>query len=129
MNTPLRSKVIWSTYTALIIVVTLLALFMQGCSTLGYENVDTTRKAIVVANAEVRASNLLLQDLIQRQAINREDATSALNSLQTAKNHLQTALSAIDAASDPALAGTNLQLANVALSIAISLLAPLIEET
>lgn len=107
-----------------------LALFvLQGCATLGYENVDTTRKAIVVATAEVRAANLLLQDLIARRAISSSQATQALASLQQAKDHLQTALSAVDVAGDPATAGTRLQQANAALSVAINLLAPLVEDT
>ena len=98
-----------------------------GCSTLGYENVDTTRKAILVANAEVRASNLLLQDLVQRRAISQSDAATALNSLQTAKNHLETALSAIDAAGDPVTAGSSLDRAKISISVAMTLLAPLVE--
>lgn len=107
-----------------------LAVFvLQGCETLGYENVDTTRKAIVVANAEVRAANLLLQDLIARRVISSAQATETLANLQRAKNHLQTALDAVDLASDPATAGTNLQRANAALSVAISLLAPLVEDS
>ena len=100
---------------------------LSACSSLGYENVDTTRKAIVVANAEVRAANLLLQDLITRRAISATDATRALDSLQTAKDQLQTALNAVDVAGDPATAASNLQRANVALSLAINLLAPLVE--
>ena len=99
---------------------------VTACSTLGYENVDTTRKAIVVANAEIRAANLLLQDLIGRRAIGREPATRALNDLRTAHNHLQTALSAIDAAGDPVLANTSLNRARLSLSIALNLLAPLV---
>ena len=98
-----------------------------SCSTLGYENVDTTRKTILVANAEVRAANLLLQDLVQRRAISQSDAAVALNSLQTAKNHLQTALSAIDAAGDPVTAGNSLNRAKVSISVAMALLAPLVE--
>ena len=105
-----------------------LALFvLQGCASLGYENIDTTRKAIVVATAEVRAANLLLQDLIARRSIGRDDAERALRSLQNAKDLLQTALSAVDVGGDPALAGSNLQRADAALSVAINLLAPLVE--
>ena len=109
-----------------VIAVAALGLF-QACSTLGYENIDTTRKAIVVATAEVRAANLLLQDLIERQAIGRAQADRALSSLQQAKNYLQTALNAVDLTGDPATAGNNLQRATVALSVAINLLAPLVE--
>jgi stage V sporulation protein SpoVS len=98
-----------------------------GCTSMGYTDVDTTRKAILVANAEVRAGNLLLQDLVERQAIGKSDADKALKALQDAKNHLQTALSAVDAAGDPVLAGSNLDRAKVALNIAVTLLAPLVE--
>jgi len=108
----------------------LLALMLSlqtSCSTLGYEDVDTTRKAILVANAEVRAGNLLLQDLVQRRAISQADAEVALNSLQTAKNQLQTALSAIDTAGDPVTAGNSLDRAKVSISVAMVLLAPFVE--
>lgn len=100
---------------------------LSACSTLGYENIDTTRKAIVVATAEVRAANLLLQDLVARRAINRTQADAALRNLQSAKNQLQTALIAVDVGGDPLAAGSNLQRANAALSVAINLLAPLVE--
>lgn len=116
-------------YNGFWVVCLVLAFFVQGCSTLGYENVDTTRKAIVVANAEIAAANALLQDLIGRRAISREHAERAHHSLQAAHNSLQTALDAIDLAGDPATAGDNLQRANMALSIAINLLAPLVEGT
>lgn len=113
------------------IIVLLWSLFLfsslSACSTLGYENADTIRKAIVLATAEVRAANLLLQDLIGRQAISRSQATRALASLQQAKDYLQTGLDAVDLAGDPLTAGSNLRRANVALSVALSLLAPLVE--
>ncbi len=105
-----------------------LALFvLQGCGTLGYTNVDTTRKAIVVATAEVRAANMLLQDLIDTGSISQSDARKALNSLQSAKNRLQAGLNAIDVAGDSAMGENNLHRANVALSVALNLLAPLVE--
>lgn len=113
----------------LIYLLFLLASFIgaAGCTSMGYTDVDTTRKAILVANAEVRAGNLLLQDLVNRQVIGKDDAEKALKSLQDAKNHLQTALSAVDDAGDPVLAGTNLDRANIALSLAVTLLAPMVE--
>ncbi len=101
---------------------------VQSCATMGYENVDTTRKAIVVGVAEVRAANLLLQDLIDRRAISRSDADAALRNLQSAKNQLQTALSAVDVAGDPVTANKGLERAKVTLSVAMALLAPLVEE-
>ncbi len=100
---------------------------LSACSTLGYENVDTSRKAIIVGVAEVRAANLLLQDLIKRNAISDDDAKNVLSQLIIAKDQLQTALSAIDFAGDPATAATNIQRANMAMTIAINLLAPLVE--
>jgi type IV pilus biogenesis protein CpaD/CtpE len=122
-----RAPVVWTTYTLLVVAVIALAL-MQGCATQGYENVDTTRKAIVVANAEVRAANLLLQDLIGRRAISRDQANVALGHLQSAKDTLQSALDTVDVAGDPFTAGNRLQSARVALTAALTLLAPLVEE-
>ncbi len=100
-----------------------------GCTSLGYTDVDTTRKAILVANAEVRAANMLLQDLINRGAIGRTQADSALRSLNSALAQLQTALTAIDAAGDPVLAENNLERAKVSLSVVMAMLAPFVEET
>lgn len=100
---------------------------LQSCASIGYEDIDTTRKAIVVANAEVRAANFLLQDLIKRRAISRKDADRTLSSLQIAKNSLQSALNAVDISGDPVLADNNLERANISISIALSLLAPLVE--
>ncbi|KKK74166.1 hypothetical protein LCGC14_2886490 [marine sediment metagenome] len=100
---------------------------LQSCASLGYEDIDTTRKAIVVANAEVRAANFLLQDLIARRAISKKDAGRALQSLQTAKNNLQSALNAVDVSGDPVLAGSKLERANISISVALRLLAPLVE--
>jgi hypothetical protein len=98
-----------------------------GCSTLGYENVDTTRKAILVANAELAAANSLLRDLIDRRAISSFTAEDAHESLQEAHDYLQTALSAIDQAGDPVTAGNNLERAKTAISFVMALLAPLVE--
>lgn len=110
-------------------IILLLSTFaVQSCSTLGYENVDTTRKAILVATAEVRAANLLLQDLIRRNAISNNDAQNTLSNLRAATGNLQTALSAIDAAGDPALARSNLNRANVAITLALTLLSQFTEE-
>ena len=100
---------------------------LQSCASMGYEDIDTTRKAIVVANAEVRAANFLLQDLIARRAISKKDAGRALQSLQTAKNNLQSALNAVDVSGDPVLAGSKLERANISISVALRLLAPLVE--
>lgn len=95
---------------------------MTACSTLGYENVDTARKAIIVANAEIRAANLLLQDLVVRNVINDEDAQASLQSLRQAHGELQTAQSALTVADDPATANTGLERANRALGVALIIL-------
>lgn len=108
----------------------LILAFLMGvtaCGTFGYEGVDTTRKAIVVAAAETRAANLLLRDLVQRRAIGQEPAERALNSLRQSAELLQTALNTIDATGDPTQAENNLQRANLLISVAINILAPLAE--
>jgi len=101
---------------------------LSSCGSMGYEKVDTSRKAILVVTAEVRAANLLLQDLITRNAISDDDATNALNQLIIAKDSLQTALDAIEIAGDPATAATNIQRANLAISVVLNLLGPLVGE-
>jgi len=109
----------------------ILALFIvniQGCATLGYENVDTTRKAIVVANAELRAANFLLQDLVSRGAITDASATSALKGLRDAHATLQTALDALTLNGDPVAAQNALDRANSSLSLVILLLSNFIGE-
>ncbi len=107
----------------------LLAIGLQGCSTLGYGDVeiDTTRKAVLVAVAEVRGANLLLQDLIQRRAISSSQAQTAKDSLQDAADGLQVALNLVNLSGDPTTANTHLDRAKISISIALSLLAPLVE--
>lgn len=111
----------------------LLAFFVlaliQGCASNGYDgaDIDTTRKGILVANAEVRGANLLLQDLILRRAISQSQAQQAKDALQDAHNGLQRALDAVNVAGDPVAAETWQQRANRSLSVALTLLAPLLE--
>ena len=114
-------------YQALYLMLAVLTL--QGCGTMGYGDVDidTTRKGIVAATAEIRGANLLLQDLIQRQAISRAQAQSAQDALQQAKDGLQVALNAIELGGDPAAADTRLQAVNASLSVALQILGPLVE--
>lgn len=103
----------------------LLALFIvniQGCATAGYENVDTTRKAIVVANAEIRDANLLLQELVKNDSINDRDALKALIFLRDAHAALETAQDALALQGDVRAAESGLQRANVVLNLAIALL-------
>jgi hypothetical protein len=96
---------------------------LHGCETLGYENVDTTRKAILVSTSEVRQANALLQDLITRNVIDNESALNALGKLQDAHKLLQDGLNAIDVLGDPVTAEDNLSRANISISLALSLLA------
>jgi len=100
-----------------------LVLQTQACSTIGYENVDTTRKAILVATAETRAANLLLQNLIVRNVIDDNSAREALNALRDSITSLQLALNAVDISGDPLTAENTLERANQSLNIALILLA------
>ena len=102
---------------------------LTACSSFGYgdADIDTTRKAIVVANAEVRAANLLLQDLIERRVISASNAQTVLNNLRHAHDSLQTALDAVDANGDPVTASELLERANRALGVGLAILAPLTE--
>lgn len=96
---------------------------VQACSTVpGYENVDTARKSILVANAEIRGANLLLQDLARRDVISAEDAQAALQSLREAHGTLQTALSALDVGGDPVTAQSGIERANRAITLALTIL-------
>ena len=96
---------------------------MQACGVFEeYENVDTTRKAILVANAEIRGANLLLQDLIRRDVIPDNEARQALGALRSGHESLQTALTLIDVSGDPIGAESRLEAANTALTIALTLL-------
>lgn len=107
-------------YLPSIIVLVWASFLLQSCSTLGYENVDTLNKAIIVANAELRAANLLLQDMIVKRQVNRAQAENALAFLQDTHNFLQNA----SLSNDPMIAESNLQRATGTLSLVISLLAP-----
>lgn len=112
------------TNTIYILVISLLLTMLsaQSCSTVGYENVDTTRKAIIVANAEVRAANLLLQDLIVRDVISDEDAQVALQELRKAHGYLQAALDAITLSGDPIAAQSGLERATTTITVVLTLL-------
>ena len=99
-------------------------LWITSCTTLGYENVDTIRKAIIVTNSEIQDANLLLQDLIRTGAINREQGETALAYLQDAKDYLQTASDALNLSNSPMIAESNLQHEISTLSLVINLLAP-----
>jgi len=96
---------------------------IQGCSALGYEGVDTSRKAVLVASSEVRQANQLLQDLIRRNVIPDDKARDALERLRQASDGLRIAQREIENNGDPVTVDDNLARANIAISIALSLLA------
>jgi hypothetical protein len=103
---------------------------ISACQTLGYGDVeiDTVRKSIVVSNAELRGANLLLQDLIRNNAISQNQAQSALDKLNDAHQALQDALRAVDVNGDPLTAETGHERATRSLSLALAILAPLLED-
>ena len=113
-------KIYYTTFLSLLLLSLMLA--MQGCATAGYENVDTTRKAILVATAETRAANMLLQDLINRNVIDNASAREALSALRAAMASLQAGLNVIDQNGDPVAAQSTLARANVSINIALVLL-------
>lgn len=102
-------------------------LAVASCQTFKYENVDTVRKGIVVANAEIKAANLLLQDLIKRQVISQDKATDALNALQAALDELKNAHEIIKISGDPFEAQAGVERADAALTLAITLLSAYVE--
>ena len=95
---------------------------LQGCASLGYPDIETTREGIVIATAEVRAANSLLRDLVDRNAISDADARSVLDELREASAHLRLANEAVTLAGDPAAASGNLERARVALRVALTIL-------
>lgn len=116
----------------------LMVFSLTGCGLFGGGNpysevdvdvdVDSTRKAILVANAEVRAANLLLQDVVRSRSISSNDAQKALNGLQDAKNSLQLALNAVDIAGDPVEGQDRLNTAIISIDLVLAILAPLVAD-
>lgn len=108
----------------------LVLVLVSGCGIFGgnspYEgvNIDTTRKAILVANAELRAANLLLQEVIKSRSISGDDARRALDGLQDVHKTLQAALNAVDLFGDPIEAQGHLDSAIVSLDLVLAILAP-----
>lgn len=121
-----KSFILQSRYVAFFLCAlfaTAIASCSMSCSTTpGYNNVDTTRKALLVATAEIRGANLLLRDLAQRNVIDNESAREAHAALQTALDTVKEGLTAIDVAGDPLTAETKLQAANASITIALTLL-------
>ena len=56
-----------------------------GCALYGDTNIDTARKAAVVADAEIRAGYLLLESLIVGRTIDAEAARKVKNALDDAR--------------------------------------------
>jgi len=112
-------------------IVSLLAIVLSGCGTFGgnpYSDVsiDSTRKAIVVANAEVRGANLLLKEVIRSRLISQVQAQQVLDALQAAKDRLQDALNAVDLTGDPVQGQDYLDTALRSLDFVLQILAPLV---
>jgi hypothetical protein len=101
------------------------ALALSGCGLFGgYSSVDidTTRKAAVVANAEVRGGYLLLESLVENRAITSEAARRAQGHLDTANESIKATFRAVQAGGDPTQAEDSLSAANTALDLALALL-------
>lgn len=106
-------------------------LFLGGCAAIpGYADidVDNTHDAIVLANAELRATNLLLQNLIETEMLTTSEAQQALDSLQDAHDTLQKALTAIKVNGDPVTAESHRARALRSISLVMQLLAPSVGE-
>lgn len=100
-----------------------------GCTHHPYGDVtiDTTREAIVIANAELRAANLLLQTLIRSNSVSRDQAQAIKDELQNANTSLREALEAVEQVGDPLLGRDSVTKASRALDVALRLMAPLIQ--
>lgn len=105
-----------------------MALVVAGCTSNPYADVsiDSTNKAIVVATAEVRAANLLLQEVIRARAISSGQAQSVKDNLQTAKDTLQASKTAVQTSGDPLQGQNGIETATRALDFALQILAPLV---
>ncbi len=97
---------------------------LPGCGTFGYGGVDidTARKAAVVANAEVRGGYLLLESLVENRAINSTQARQAQQHLDTANDAIKATFRAVQAGGDPSQADNLMSTANTALDLALALL-------
>lgn len=93
---------------------------LAGCAT--YGDIDTARKAAVVANAEVRGGYLLLEELVQNRAVSAAQAREIQSTLDDANEAVKSAFRAVQAGGDPTQAATSLERANAILDVALSLL-------
>jgi len=112
----------------------LLAFATAGCVKVEFTKpydgvqVDSVRKAVVIATAELRAANFLLQDLVYKRSIGKNDAQKALNHLKIAKQSLAAANTAIALGDAGAVQGkTHLDRAIEVLDIVLEIMAPYVE--
>lgn len=97
--------------------------WLAGCALYEDVPIDDTRDAILVANAELRGANFLLQDVIRSGAISQADAQQAKDHLSDVHEGLAQALVAVDLHGDVVDAENRLDQALVALDLALALLA------
>ena len=119
---------IYRRYAFLMGVMLALAVGLPGCGTLGGYDIDTARKAAVVANGEIRSGYLLLESLVESRAINSTDARRAQSSLDDARSAIRASFTAIQTAGDPSQAESNTERALVALDVAMGILAGYVEQ-
>jgi hypothetical protein len=103
----------------------LLAITLPACSVLGYgdTNIDTVRKAAIVADAEIRAGYLLLESLIANRTIDADSARSVKDKLDDARNGVRVTFSVVRAGGDPVAGDDLLTRALNALEIAMTIMA------
>jgi len=107
-----------------------LVLTTMGCTSNPYSGVtiDSTNKALAVATAELRASNLLLQEVIQSRLINRAQAQQIKDQLQEGLNVVSASAAAVALSGDPADGQDGLDRATRAIDFALAILAPLVAQ-
>lgn len=103
------------------------ALALPGCAWLdfigyGDTEIDTARKAVVVADAEVRSGYLLLESLIKSRSISASDARKAKTALDDARAGIRLTFSAIKLSGDEAAGADTLTMALAALNVAMTIM-------
>ena len=113
-------------YMAMLMVITLA---LDGCANpYGNVNIDTTNKALIVAIAETRAANLLLQEVIKARVIDQGQAQSVLDTLRTTLQTLQAAKDSVAVSGDPTQGLDALDTAARSLDFVLGILAPLVAQ-
>ena len=97
-----------------------LAVGLPGCGTLGGHDIDTARKAAVVANGEIRSGYLLLESLVESRAIDSQTARRAQSSLDDARSAIRASFTAVQVAGDPSQAESSTERALQALDVAMN---------